>query len=333
MKLNNRIVRFLVVLFLLTLIVGAYFIGLYNGAKKEHLIIKKTKFQADYKYISPLLECTLAQIETPIITSLENELNDYIAKAKKAENVSDVAVYFHDLNSDNWLGINLSSKFSPASLLKVPILITFLKMAETNPEILKHTVTTDDFAIPTTIPNITPLKSIQPNEAYTIEELINYAIHYSDNRAANTLVSLIDPQMLSKVYTDIGLKIPGSEGEENFMTAADYATFFEILYNATYLNKEMSEKALEILTKSTFSYGLVSGVPAEVEVAHKFGERVYENFKQLHDCGIIYKDNNPYLLCVMTRGKMTDGDNFDDLTLIIKKISEIVYNSIGEKAK
>ncbi|HPY08991.1 MAG: serine hydrolase [Patescibacteria group bacterium] len=330
MKLNNRITRSLTVLVLLVLIFSAFLVGQYVGEKKEHPIIKRNKYQANYKYISPLLECTLSKVETPVISSLKNDLNQYIAKVKKENNVSDVAVYLHDLNSDNWLGINLSSKFSPASLLKVPILIAFLKVAETNPEILKQTVTINNPNIPVINPNITPFKSIQANETYTIEELINYTIHYSDNYAANTLVSLIDPQILTKVYTDIGLQTPGSEGEENFMTVADYSTFFEILYNASYLNKEMSEKALEILTKSTFNYGLVSGVPAEVEVAHKFGERIYENFKQLHDCGIVYKENNPYLLCIMTRGKMTDGDNFNDLAIVIKKISEKVYNSIGK---
>jgi len=114
------------------------------------------------------------------------------------------------------------------------------------------------------------------------------------------------------------------------MNVVDYAAFFEILYNATYLNKEMSEKALAILTKSTFNYGLVGGVPIGVEVAHKFGERIFEEYKQLHDCGIIYKENNPYLLCIMTRGDMMEGDNFNDLAMVIKKISEQVYNTIGE---
>lgn len=146
-------------------------------------------------------------------------------------------------------------------------------------------------------------------------------IIYSDNQAANTLINHIDINILNKIYLDLGIKSPEDGQPENFMSVRDYASFFRILYNASYLNRDMSEQALKILTHSQFNQGLSAGVPTQVPVAHKFGERVILGDKQLHDCGIVYKENMPYLLCIMTR-----GNDFNKMSSTIREISGLVYS-------
>lgn len=103
-----------------------------------------------------------------------------------------------------------------------------------------------------------------------------------------------------------------------------------VLFNATYLNDANSEKALVLLSKATFDKGLTAGVPSTIVVSHKFGEHVNGadgviNSVELHDCGIVYYPKNPYLLCVMTRGK-----NINDLQNTIKEISNTVYTVIAK---
>ena len=65
-------------------------------------------------------------------------------------------------------------------------------------------------------------------------------------------------------------------------------------------------------------------------MAHKFGENTDIDLttgtqvdKELHDCGIVYVPQKPYLLCVMTRGQ-----DFNSLTNVISSISKIVYNLV-----
>lgn len=91
----------------------------------------------------------------------------------------------------------------------------------------------------------------------------------------------------------------------------------------------MSEKALQILSTTNFNVDLQAKLPKEVVVSHKFGERGYIdiNLKQLHDCGIVYAQGNPYLLC-----KMTKDDNFAVLSSVIADVSEIVYKSVSENS-
>ena len=71
----------------------------------------------------------------------------------------------------------------------------------------------------------------------------------------------------------------------------------------------------------------MAGVPSSTVVAHKFGEHVslangQINTIELHDCGIVYYNNNPYFLCIMTKGR-----DLGELKNIIKGISSIVYQS------
>jgi hypothetical protein len=79
--------------------------------------------------------------------------------------------------------------------------------------------------------------------------------------------------------------------------------------------------------------GLIAGVPSNITISHKFGERELTDEKgnvvnQLHDCGIVYYPEHPYLLCIMTRGK-----NIDNLSRSISAISKIVYQEVSLRAK
>ena len=127
---------------------------------------------------------------------------------------------------------------------------------------------------------------------------------------------------------EIGLKIDESTPSEDFVSVKTYSSFFRILYTATYLNREMSEKALEMLSRAQFREGIPGKLPQKIKVAHKFGERgfVDSNIKQLHDCGIVYLPNSPYLICIMTK-----GNDFNKLRQVISEISLIVYNQVSVK--
>ena len=113
------------------------------------------------------------------------------------------------------------------------------------------------------------------------------------------------------------------------LSAENYASFFRVLFNASYLSRSLSEKALSLLAQSDFKDGLVAGVPPGIKVAHKFGFRITGingEIKQLHDCGIIYYPRHPYLLCIMTSGK-----SYEYLDDAIKELSRVVYQEIGRQ--
>jgi hypothetical protein len=144
------------------------------------------------------------------------------------------------------------------------------------------------------------------------------------------LARAVDPSEVDRVYSllDLPRGIPDERPGE-FRSILTYASFFRVLYNASYLGADLSERALGLLAQAEFRSGIVEGVPAAVPVAHKFGEHRDDaaGKVQLHDCGIVYVPQHPYLLCVMTR-----GSSFEHLDDAIASISRAVYEQAGDPA-
>ncbi len=279
-----------------------------------------------YQFINPLLECdNFRPSEITSLANMESQIRDYISNAQEGQKASFVSVYFRDLNFGPWLGINEKENFSPASLLKVPIMIAALKIAENDPAFLQKKILYSKHLDNQVVPNITDPNLLKIGNTYTIENLIERMIEFSDNEAKEILLANIDGNFIMKVMADIGINTTGNMSQD-FISVKDYSGFFRLLYNATYLNRNMSEKALAILSKTSFNEGLVAGLPAGTVISHKFGERAFadNNVKQLHECGIIYRNNSPYLLCIMTR-----GTDFSQQATILADISAIVYKSFG----
>lgn len=280
-----------------------------------------------YRYIQPLLT-----FETPessdigayklLKKQLEKMVEDKISNGV----VKKISIYFRGLARGNWIAINADEKYTPASLLKVPTMVAFYKLAESNPAILYNTAVYHGLNDANNGSYYAPAKSIEPEKSYTIEDLIHYMIIYSDNNATRLLHQNIREELLQKVYTDLGLDTPENASAVDFMNVVQYSYFFRVLYNATYLNRAYSEKALQLLSEPDFPQGIKAGVPADIKVAQKFGERtIYSpdgtaDSRELHDCGIVYYPAHPYLLCVMTK-----GNNFDTMASTIKEVSKITY--------
>lgn len=291
---------------------------------------KEIRKNFDYKFINPLLECDSSTIsQDKNLATLRKSLEFIINQDTGTGKISFASIYYRDLNNGPWFGINEKEYFSPASLIKVPVLIAYLKEAESDSSILnKKIINTKNFDY--NQQNITPTLMLELNKEYTVEDLLNRMIIYSDNAAYELLLDNIDNSKIFNVYKDLDVDISKAQNDPNgnIITVKDYSSFFRILFNASYLNQKMSEKALNILSQTQYSKGLIAGLPTNTSVAHKFGERQFlpSREKQLHDCGIVYLTKKPYLLCVMSR-----SSDFNQAASFIKEVSKTVYNYISKE--
>jgi hypothetical protein len=281
--------------------------------------------QAGYTFTNPLLACEISEHRINIeLPSAKQEVERVINQAKMAGDIINASVYFRDLNNGWWFDINSESMFKPASLLKLPLAITHYKQAEITPELLNRVVKyekpheqIDNFKLA-----IPPEQAIQTGQSYTISDLINRMLLYSDNQAAGLLTALIPNKLISQTFIDFNNQDPFDPSSQGEYNVKDYASFFRILFNSSYLNRKSSELLLGSLTATRYKEALVSGVPLGVKVAHKFGEGSdTQGRRELHDCGIVYMDSKPYLLCIMTK-----GDNLTGLQKTISLISKTVYD-------
>lgn len=258
----------------------------------------------------------------PIVTGLVDKL----LAEKKADFIS---VYFQSLATGYWFGINEREEFMPASLLKLPLAMGIMMKAGSDPALLDTKLTlmtTDDLLIP----EFLPAKRLIKGKQYTVETLIRHMLEYSDNEATQTLIGAFSTAQLDTVLSDFGLK--AASNDQDFVTVKQYLMLLLSLYNATYLDIESSQHLLEMLTRSTFSEGIAGGLPRDVKLAHKFGEREMQytddNIKQLHECGIIYYKNSPYMLGVMTR-----GHDLRKQAEAIREISALVYSEVAARSE
>lgn len=281
-----------------------------------------------FNLTNPILDCETNNFSSKFII-FSNDLSKKVEEVKKTYSINHISLYYRDLNNGPWVGVEEKEFFSPASLLKVPILISALYQAESDPNLLNKKVLISDIDLQERgKQNILTNYELISGKEYTVYEVLENMIKKSDDAAINPILKLIDKNKLGSVFKSIGVPYDGIN-KEIPVRVKDYAGFFRVLFNASYLNREMSEKALNILTNTDYSSGIVAGVPKNIVVAHKFGEREIEKDfgkeKQLHDCGIVYYPNSPYILCVMTR-----GNNFDNQEKSIKEISSFIFNEIDK---
>jgi len=284
-----------------------------------------------YQFINPLYECEVnGEDYLKKYIPFEDSIKERVANEVQSDDIK-LAIYFRNLNDGPWFGINEGSDFAPASLLKVPLMVAYLKKSESNPGILSSSLTfyrEQDNEIFNAMQQIVPEQKLESGKSYTVEELIQRMIIYSDNESMVLLMDHFPSGELFKIYNDLGVKNPYGKDQTDVLSVKDYASFFRILYNAAYLSKDDSEKALNLLAQPDFKDGIVAGIPAGIVISHKFGERqtADEQYKnQLHDCGIVYYTKYPYLLCIMTK-----GNDSEKQTRALKDISRITFEEISK---
>lgn len=259
-------------------------------------------------------------------------IEDYINKAKQKNPEILIAYYFRDLDNGIWMGINEKEEFAPASLFKLPLMLAILKEAESNPAILSATYQyfAKDFV---GLDKGDEGFEKKDGSFYSLDELIRQMIVYSDNEAALILLKYIGDDKLDAVEKFLSQSVPkNGKANTNFIKVKNYASIFRVLYNCTFLNKEMSLKALNYLSQSQYKNGIRKSIPAEIPIAHKYGIRDIElngtkiKGYQLHHFGIVYYPNKPFTIGIMTRGK-----NQQVSDEIISELARITYTEVNRQ--
>ncbi len=262
------------------------------------------------------------------------KVNGLIENTLKNGDASAVSIYFRDLNNGNWFGIREHDKFSPKSLLKVPLMIAYFKWAESSPLVLRKTFPYTGKKSEEIQDQDNHMTELESGKAYTVNDLIFRMIAHNDVAAYSLLFTNLPSGRLDKIFKDLYVDYDPQKQEDSLSLNA-FAAFFRVLYNSSYLSEELSEKALRYLSKSSFRAGMASGIPPNIEIASKEGERTISlvtegkehDVHQLHEFGIVYNPSRPFLLGIMTR-----GSDVDHLARVIRDITRLVYDEVDKQS-
>lgn len=291
---------------------------------------------SSYQFINPLLACDIgAQEVFTELAPLKKAVAATVARNVQEGKAKNISIYFRSTKNAHWFDINPATTYAPASLLKVFVMMAYYKE-------------TDQRDMPGLLQKLIPFQgspnsaSDQPGEViphlisgrlYTVDQIIKQMIVYSDNDALNTLIATADakfPETLNEIFSDLKITSPLTDENTYAMGVDQYSLVLRVLIASTYLSRDYSERALDLLSQAHYQGGLVAGVPPAIKVAHKFGDTTVVSTSspptpELHDCGIIYYPSNPYILCVMTQ-----GSSFATLQGVIRDISAVAYQEFSK---
>ena len=275
-----------------------------------------------FRYIRPLLFAE-QNCESEKYKPMKQQIAQLIQQLTDDGTITTASVYVRDFDEGAWMCYNPEEKYNPASLMKLPVLFSLLRVSEDNPGLLNQELNFEKIhPLPKTI--FFPSDTIQPGRRYTYRQLIQAMIIHSDNNATEVLMNNLRDIEFIKTFSDLSLQAPSRDSLSYQINVKDCSVFLKVLYNGSYLTIRNSEYATSLLTETEFKEGILSGLPANVRVAHKFGEAGDGQIFQLHETAIVYFDKSPYLITVMTRGR-----DIMKLPKVLSNISTVVYNNMA----
>jgi beta-lactamase class A len=247
------------------------------------------------------------------------------------------AIYIEDLQDNERYQFNEVAPIPAASLYKLILMAAVFKQVEEGNLTLGQMVSG----------NQTHLAKVLGSEDYgydemsedlsfSVEEALTRVATISDNYAAIMLTEKLrsnyqkDSQMknvdpLTEMSQILGLRVTDFNGPEGMITttAFDIGNLFKALYKGQVVSSDASGKILDLLSKSKISNRIPANLPKEVKVAHKTGELA----RIRHDAGIVYLNNQAYIIVMMSK----DLQYEDDAIEVMAKISGDVYNYFSNK--
>lgn len=277
---------------------------------------------------SPKLETKEAtQTALPQAATVDN-LQKYLTVQAAFLGVSDnISLYFKDLKTPHEVSIDPVRSWIPASTIKSYVILEAFRQRRLG-------IIDFDDQITILASNVVPTEletdafpKLREGTVATIGQLVGAMIDQSDNTAYNTILDVLDRRNINGTLRNLGLTetvvgqklnlddnqtvqdslVPGYQ--LNTTTAKDLASFFNILYDKKVPD---SDEMLNIFKNQKINNMIPAFLPANTPVAHKTGDwaPIY------HDGGIVYKQNNPFVLSIFTNGNDP---------AIIAKLAEVAY--------
>lgn len=217
-----------------------------------------------------------------------------------------VGLVIEDLDIGWKIAFNEDTLIPSASLVKIPIMLSCFYAAQDGKVSLRDTIRLKS-SEKVAGSRVLGRKSV--GSVFTVEELFSPMITQSDNAAANILIDFLGFDTLNAYFKKMGLKNTNitrkmmdfeerREGEENYTTAEDMAYLLEQLYYKKFLNKDVSERCLELLGEQRINDRIPKKLPKDgTFIAHKTGLERHI----CHDVGIVFTKKGNFLICVLVK--------------------------------
>jgi beta-lactamase class A len=286
-----------------------------SPAKNESI---KVRHQKGFELVQPIIITEVPE-QSPNLFYVRDSINSFIS-THKGNGFDDVSVHLLKQNSGEWIGINQEKEYDSKGYLRLAVLISFIKMSEKNPAILNQKIL---YQPKSTVRY--PELSLEAGKSYSVNDLLSKMMLTADTTPKSLLIPYIDKSLILSLYDGLGLKKPDLENKKFAFTVSDYSKLLNVIYNGRYLSEANSEYALKLLSNNTEREGLLKFLPEKSKVVHKMNQTFKNNKYELRESGIIYCNDDAYLLTIFITGK--DKNKLEDAC---GDIGKLVYDDISK---
>ena len=220
-----------------------------------------------------------------------------------------ISIFYKDLNSSYTYTYNSEQKYFIASLIKAPYCMYIYDLASQGKCDLNKRYT---YEVRHKAGGTGKIQDMSVGTSFTLEELIGYAIKYSDNVAMNILKENFNVEGYRAYAKDLGLKYPEDikYATNGNITATDAGIYIEAIHD--FIHHNTYGPRLKTLMLSTRNPMIIASYP----IVRKYGWAD----ASFHDMAIV-EAPYPYLLCICTNH---DGDysTFKKISQLIERYSQ-----------
>jgi beta-lactamase class A len=244
---------------------------------------------------------------------------------------ANIGLAVKNITTQDIIFINEEKIFPSASLIKLFIFAEACRQMKEGRIGLnqKITLTDDDKVNGAGI-----LKELNSGHKFAIGELLTLMTIISDNTATNIIIDTLGMGNINATINNLGFSSTmlqrkmmdfkaAKEGKENITSAKDILKILDLLVKGTLIDRESSQLIIDALKKQQVKGRLDLYLPEDVVIAHKTGDL----YCLEHDVGIVYLQDNPYIICVLTNENISNKEG----RKIIGKLSKIVYEEFSRQ--
>jgi beta-lactamase class A len=229
-----------------------------------------------------------------------------------------------DLNTGYHTGFNAAKSMPAASTIKVPVMVEVFEGLESGRFDLNRRLTLEpgdkDYGSG-------DLAGDSIGETFSVAQLLAKMIDISDNTATNMLIRLVGRRNINRRMADLGLDHTHLTGDVRTdawsirqalrTSPADLVHLLTLMARGELVDEWSSNEMIALLKADQINTLLPEPLPDDVAVAHKTGSL----FDTLNDAGIVYANETPYVIAVMT----TALPSQDLGRAFIRRISRMAY--------
>jgi len=242
-----------------------------------------------------------------------------------------VGIAVEDLATGMESGVNASESLPAASTIKIPVMVEVFKQMESGSIDLGTVVHLEDRDRDWGWGDMADAPS---GTKRTVKALLWLMITRSDNTATNELIRLVGRSHINATMAGLGLTntrlgdyIRSQTDTIRYALRTsphDMLRLLDAIARDRLVDEWSSREMLTILEGQTHNGLLPVPLPRGVRIAHKTGSL----HDTLNDVGIVYQDDEPYVIAVMT----TQLPDLDLGRAFIHKVSRIAYAAFGRFA-